>query len=126
MLSLMKAIDQVFTAYPFFNSRRIAAFLRGDARAHPWRFSLPPRAILAAGVLLNVSQKHAGAVKSEVSAMPGPELPGPELSVCEIAGTLKPLQDTAAQGDIRPMSSVELKMGERGGGIFFGQFLDHC
>ena len=91
-----------------------------------FQLPLPPRAILAAGVLLNVSQKHAGAVKSEVSAMPGPELPGPELSVCEIAGTLKPLQDTAAQGDIRPMSSVELKMGERGGGIFFGQFLDHC
>ena len=68
--------------------------------AHPWRFSLPPRAILAAGVLLNVSQKHAGAVKSGGSAMPGPELPGPELSVCEIAGTLKPVQDTAAQGDI--------------------------
>lgn len=30
MLELIKKIDKVFTAYPFFGSRRIAAFLRRD------------------------------------------------------------------------------------------------
>ena len=29
-LALMKAIDQVFTRYPFFGSRQIAAYLRRD------------------------------------------------------------------------------------------------
>ena len=29
-LELMKAIDKVFTAYPFFGSRQIAAYLRRD------------------------------------------------------------------------------------------------
>ncbi|MCA8888686.1 MAG: IS3 family transposase [Parvularculaceae bacterium] len=32
-LALMKAIDQAFMAYPFFGSRRIAAFLRGQGVA---------------------------------------------------------------------------------------------
>lgn len=32
-LDLMKAIDQAFTHYPFFGSRRIAAFLRGQGIA---------------------------------------------------------------------------------------------
>jgi len=32
-LALMKAIDQAFTQYPFFGSRRIAVFLRGQGVA---------------------------------------------------------------------------------------------